>query len=206
MRVRPRRAGSLARPGAADRSAPPCSAGGARRETYDRVGTAIRGVSAMGHWTNICCAVDFYAPSWLAMQHAAAMARRFGAGLTLVHVIATPPRPAGTGAVPRRVSPGLVEDGERMLERWAADAEPRVGHAVRMRILTGDPAEVLADYAREECVDLLVVGARRAMGLTSITGSLAGRLSRTSPCPVLVVYDHARREREWAEEGTQRWQ
>lgn len=160
----------------------------------------------MTRWRNICCAIDFYAPSWVAMEHAAAMARRFGAELTLVHVLVPPPRAASALNASRGISQRLVEDGERILERWAADAAPRVGRPVRTRILTGDPAEALVRYAREEACDLLVVGARRAMGMTSIMGSLAGRLSRKSPCPVIVVHDHERREKEREAEGTVRWQ
>lgn len=163
----------------------------------------------MTRWRNICCGVDFYAPSWLAMEHAAALAKRFGAELTLVHVLGPPPPIAPTSDDPlawRVIARRRAEDGERMLERWAADAASRAGRPVRARVLRGDPAEALVLYAREVSADLLVVGARRAMGMTSVMSSLAGRLSRGSPCPVIVVHDHARREKEREAEEAVQWQ
>ncbi len=151
----------------------------------------------MSHWRNICCAVDLRAPSRMAMEHAAALAKRFEAELTLVHVVAPPLQAASDVLVASRgIARWEAEEKERMLQRWAADVSPRAGRPVRARVLSGEPAAALVAYAREVSCDLLVVGARRPMGMMRAMRSLAGRLSRTSPCPVMVVHDHELRERE----------
>lgn len=156
----------------------------------------------MTRWRRICCAVDFQGPSWLAMEHAAALAKRFGAELTLVYVVAPPPRAWDGPAATRGISPRAVEEGERMMRRWASDASARTGRPVSGRVLAGEPAAELVSFAREAESDLVVVGARAPMGMTRmLQGSLAGRLSRKCSCPVLVVHDHARRE-EGRSEGT----
>jgi nucleotide-binding universal stress UspA family protein len=52
----------------------------------------------------------------------------------------------------------------------------------------GDPAEVLAEVAREQRADLLVVGRRgRDFAARVLLGSVASRLVADAPCDVLVV-------------------
>ncbi|HSG79180.1 MAG TPA: universal stress protein, partial [Acidimicrobiia bacterium] len=52
----------------------------------------------------------------------------------------------------------------------------------------GEPAAALADVAREQDADLLVVG-RRGAGFVErlVMGSVADRVAHYSPCPVLIV-------------------
>jgi nucleotide-binding universal stress UspA family protein len=52
----------------------------------------------------------------------------------------------------------------------------------------GDPGEVLADVARQQRADLLVVGRRgRDFAARVLLGSVASRLVADAPCDVLVV-------------------
>ena len=52
----------------------------------------------------------------------------------------------------------------------------------------GEPAAALADVARDQNADLLVVG-RRGAGIVErlVMGSVADRVAHYAPCPVLIV-------------------
>src|SRR5512138_203190 len=157
-------------------------------------------------WKRICCAVDFSEPSWIAMEQAADLAGGLRAGLTLVHVLP----PAVTAPTDVLVAvPGIEEAetrrAEETLEVWRSDAEARARIAVRARVLLGDPAGELARFVDEEACDLLVVGTHGRTGLSRLLlGSVAERVLRRAPVPVLVVRDHVRlaHERD-AEEAAQ---
>lgn len=160
----------------------------------------------MTEWKRICCAVDFGEPSRLAMEHAAELARRFGAELTLVHVAGAPPPAASNVLVSSRtVTRVRAREDEETLARWRAELEARAGLPVGARALAGDAAEEILRHAREEACDLVVVGTHGRTGLPRLVmGSVSERVARRSACPVLVVHDHQAREREdVAEEAAQ---
>ncbi len=149
-------------------------------------------------WKKICCAVDFAEPSRVAMEQAADLTKRFGAELTLVHVAVLPPPAANDVLVsPRTLVSMQTREYEETLARWRADAEGRAGRPVRSRVLSGDPTEEIVRHAREEGCDLVVVGTHGRTGIPRVVlGSVAERVARRLPCPVLVVHDHGVLERE----------
>lgn len=139
----------------------------------------------MSEWKKICCAVDFSEPSRLALSQAAELARQLQARLTLVYVIEVD---AGV------VLPGgdfvdvkVAADAERTIEAWAAEAEelsqgPAVG-----KVLMGEVAAEILRFAREEGFDLLVVASKGRTGLKELVlGSVAERVARHAPCPLLI--------------------
>lgn len=72
--------------------------------------------------------------------------------------------------------------GEVPLDKWWE----------RIRILRatryGDPAREICRYARTHSIDLLVLGTHGRTGLSQLLiGSVAERVVRVSPCPVLTV-------------------
>jgi nucleotide-binding universal stress UspA family protein len=157
-------------------------------------------------WKRICCAVDFEAPSRVAMERAAELAMRFEAELTLVHVLVQPPPAASDVLVSSRgVTAAENEQNEEKLPLWRADAERRAGRAVHSRLLSGDPAAEIVRHAREERFDLVVVGTHGRTGIPHLVlGSVAERVARQCACPVLVVRDHGVLEHEQlAEEAAQ---
>lgn len=149
-------------------------------------------------WTKICCAVDLSEPSRVAMEEAAWLANRLGAELTLVHVHIPPPAAASDVLVSSRGGAlARAHENEETLARWLADAERGAGRPARSRILSGDPAAEILRYAGEERCDLVVVGTHGRTGLTRVVlGSVAERVARQAPCPVLVVHGRDLREKE----------
>ncbi|MCL7417239.1 MAG: universal stress protein [Halalkalicoccus sp.] len=55
-------------------------------------------------------------------------------------------------------------------------------------VRSGDPAEVITDYAREEPMDLIVMGARGRSAVGKfLLGDVAGKVARHATTPVLLV-------------------
>jgi universal stress protein A len=147
----------------------------------------------MTTWRRICCAVDFGEASRAALEQAIDLARLLDAELTLVHVVV--PLPALSDAVvmvsPQELNAAQAEEDEKVLARWAAEAEHELGRPVRVRAMAGDAAAELLRHARDERCDLLVVGTHGRTGLPRLVlGSVAERVARQAPCQVLVVHDH----------------
>ncbi len=148
----------------------------------------------MTEWKKICCAVDFGDPSRAAMEHAAELASRFAADLLLVHVVPPPPEAAADVVLP---AADATAGAKAMLDRWREAAERRSGRPAQSSVLLGDPADRIVRFAREASCDLLVVGTHGRTGIPRlIVGSVAERVVRLSGCPVLVVHEDERREKE----------
>ncbi len=61
-------------------------------------------------------------------------------------------------------------------------------HAVELRVLVGHPFERILETAVHEKVALIVLGTHGRTGLAHLTmGSVAERVVRLAPCPVLTV-------------------
>ncbi len=55
----------------------------------------------------------------------------------------------------------------------------------------GKPADEICRYARKQSIDLLVLGTHGRTGLKHLlVGSVAERVVRVGPCPVLTVRQH----------------
>lgn len=106
-------------------------------------------------------------------EHAAAIARAYaralGAALHILHV----------------AWPGDELVG-RVLLGMEKDAGPDI--AVTTAVEFGSPAARIVDYARRHQIDLIVVGTHGRTGVSRVLlGSVAERVIRTAPCPVLAV-------------------
>jgi nucleotide-binding universal stress UspA family protein len=140
----------------------------------------------MPGYRRVCCPVDFSDSSHLALVEAARIARREGAGLTVLHVkeaqvqyvegpFAPPPPPHGEGASPA-------------LEAWRAEAEGIRGGPVDAVLLGAPVVPAIHDFARDTGVDLIVLASHGRTGLARLMlGSVAEAVVRTAPCPVLVL-------------------
>jgi nucleotide-binding universal stress UspA family protein len=64
---------------------------------------------------------------------------------------------------------------------------------VKVDVLLGEVAEEILGYAAEEKIDLIIMGTHGRKGLDKIVfGSVADRVVKTSPVPVMVInpYSH----------------
>jgi nucleotide-binding universal stress UspA family protein len=135
----------------------------------------------------ILCPTDFSENSTVALRIARDLAQQNQATLIVLHVADTL-GPEGLGFVEAetRLQPeGHVADLWRELHQLAP-AEPDL--TLRRLLREGDPAQVIEQVVREESCDLVVLGTHGRTGLEHLLmGSIAERIIRRCPCPVLVV-------------------
>jgi nucleotide-binding universal stress UspA family protein len=126
---------------------------------------------------------DFSAPSDAAFRLAYGLARDHRSRLVVLHVV---PAPESHGElVARRQGEGYHEDLWRMLEGVRPEG---ASVAVERRLEDGSPAETIVKVAREEGADLIVLGTQGRTGLARLVlGSVAERVVRLAPCPVLTT-------------------
>jgi len=132
---------------------------------------------------------DFSNCSDEAWQYGLELARRFGASLHVLHVVQDPV------AQPWSVE-GLSMPLIEAVEEWQKQARARLDAAVpdadrprvTVAVTVGTPyAEILA-YAEAHVADLIVMGTHGRGGMTHmLLGSIAERIVRRAPCPVLTV-------------------
>jgi universal stress protein A len=127
---------------------------------------------------------DFSHTGDAALALATSLARERGASLLIVHV-EEPPAAYGAGEMYYGMPDPVTEDLRKMLKEVApADASVPVEH----RLLTGDPAHAIARLAKEEGVELIVMGTHGRTGLMRLLmGSVAEAVVRRAPCPVLTL-------------------
>lgn len=141
---------------------------------------------------NILVATDFSEPSASALEYGRAFARTFGATLHVVHVVET----AFTRGMLADASPGayagMVQDLEaasrRQLDATVAEDDRRElnGHGILLNAMNA--AVGIVQYAKEAQVDLIVIGTHGRDGWSYLLmGSVAEKVVRTAPCPVLTV-------------------
>jgi nucleotide-binding universal stress UspA family protein len=131
-----------------------------------------------------------------AQLYACAMAEQFGAELHVLSVIQdvslVSPDPNMPWVIPANNLQEIQESLEQALAEipdpaWAA------GKSVVRVLRTGVPVAEIVDYAKEQAIDLIVLGTHGRTGLArALLGSVAEKVIRKAPCPVLAVHpkDH----------------
>lgn len=132
---------------------------------------------------------DFSPFSAHALRHAMALARRFKARLKAVHVIphVFPSGDSDYFAASWLMTPETRQRVEEEMRRFLAPArEARLDHEVE--VCEGDPWREIVSQAEEMPADLVVMGTHGRGGLEHLfLGSVAEKLIRRLPCPVLTV-------------------
>lgn len=146
--------------------------------------------------TRILCPVDLSEASRQALEHAAALASRYKAQLTVLHVYNVPPPPVAAsglpGAVPLlpRIEPDEVIPQVRQFcesARRPADVPPEV------LVVEGYPARTITQQAQTINADLLVMGTHGRGGFDRLfLGSVTEKVMRSTDVPVLTVPPHGR--------------
>lgn len=140
----------------------------------------------------ICVATDFSKPANRAFQYALVFAGQFKAELHLLHVIEdiipTVPEPGLAMLPTQEIMNSLRKASEDGMKKVLAEHDAK-GIAVKQVIREGVPFREVCDYAKKESIDLVIVGTHGRSGLTHLLlGSVAERVVRSAPCPVLTVH------------------
>ena len=137
----------------------------------------------------ILCPTDFSETSDHALQQAAALARWYGARLTVLHVrLTVTPHPDMPEGGP--VAPWLEADTEALRARTTAACQAIIaaGTAVDVAVLRGEPVQLILDMADSLPADLIVMGTHGTSGFRRLLlGSVTEKVLRRATCPVLTV-------------------
>jgi nucleotide-binding universal stress UspA family protein len=132
---------------------------------------------------------DFSSFSNHALRHALALTRRFKARLKVVHVIpqVLPTGDADYFGAPWLITPEARQHVDEEMRRFLAPArEARIDY--QTEICEGDPWREIVALAGEMAADLVVMGTHGRSGIEHLLlGSVAEKLIRRLPCPVLTV-------------------
>jgi universal stress protein A len=135
---------------------------------------------------------DFSAPATVALETAAELARARGGRLTVLHVM-MPFYPPEQGIV-WLPETAVVERAERHLAARVARVLGRRGVGVKCRVMLGTPLRCIMEAARD--ADSIVISTLGRTGVPRLVmGSVAERVVRHAPVPVLVVRRRPRRRR-----------
>jgi len=141
--------------------------------------------------TNVLVPTDFSETSDSALRYGKALATAFGATLHVVHIIEEP-----------YGQPWAVEaygfSLAALQDEWIKDAQARLAASVTedekktlktaTTTVLGHPVMEILRYAKDNAVDLIVMGTHGRGPLGHVVlGSVAERVVRKAPCPVLTV-------------------
>ena len=139
--------------------------------------------------------VDFSDTARKALQYALPFAAAFGAELLLVHVMQPYTLPPETGYLPPELAVSeqeLVDSARGRLDKLrSAEIGTRARSQTQVRV--GVPWYEIVSAAGDTNADLIIVSTHGRTGLKhALMGSVAERVVRHAPCPVLVVRERER--------------
>jgi nucleotide-binding universal stress UspA family protein len=139
----------------------------------------------------ILVATDFGEASDAALTYGRALARSFGATLHVLHVaddLFTRIAGEGYASVLPELQRDLEQAAKTRLDSLLIDNDPTPLPVTKAIVTSNTPAAAIVHYAADAHVDLIVVGTQGRGGLTHLLmGSVAEKVVRTAPCPVLTV-------------------
>lgn len=133
---------------------------------------------------------DFSEHAEYAWTHALTFAQEFGAEVHLLHVVAPPPRLTEAYAVnfdPEKMVKALTAEANTAMDRQVEAAKGR-GLIFRREVRVGMDFREIIDYATKHEMDLIVMATHGRTGLAHVLlGSVAEKIVRKAPCPVLTI-------------------
>lgn len=144
----------------------------------------------------ICVCSDFSNHAERAFEYGVTFARQFAAELHFVHVIEdiipTVPEPGIAMLPSEEIMASLRNASTEAMTKFLADRQAE-GIKVVQVVREGVPFREVVAYAQEMEIDLIIVGTHGRTGLSHLLlGSVAERVVRSAPCPVLTVHSGER--------------
>lgn len=133
----------------------------------------------------ILCPIDFSELSHTAFEFACSLARAYQAHLLIMHVGTEPTVPPIGGVsilTPEEYEASLRES----LKQYQTEAESASSET--LVVLGQQAAERITSAARDNEADLIVMGTHGRSGISrALLGSVAEKVVRTAPCPVITL-------------------
>jgi nucleotide-binding universal stress UspA family protein len=141
----------------------------------------------------ILVATDFGEAADVALAYGRALARSFKASLHVLNVVDNvfAHAMAGEGyvAILPEVQKELEAAARKRLDEKLIDNDPDKPQTTPVVLTSSTAAYAIVQYAKDERMDLIVMGTHGRGPLAHLLmGSVAERVVRTAPCPVLTVH------------------
>jgi nucleotide-binding universal stress UspA family protein len=144
---------------------------------------------------NILVATDFSEPSVVAMAYGRDLARSYGAALHVLHVVEDMRLRFGpeVGFASAEMQNDFEKKARRDLDAVITEDDRKALTVVPVVETHVNVAPGVTGYAAANAIDLIIVGTHGRGAIKKfLMGSVAERVVRTAPCPVLAVREHER--------------
>ena len=120
------------------------------------------------------------------LSHGLALAKEYGSKVTLIHAVEHLNAYGVAQAYPSvlEVEDQLIDEAKKQLEGIKKQFNIATANAV---VEVGSPKMIVLDYAKENNVDLIVLGSHGRHGLQILLGSTANAVLHNAECDVLAV-------------------
>ncbi|MGQ0586934.1 MAG: universal stress protein [Gammaproteobacteria bacterium] len=138
-------------------------------------------------YRHILAAVETHEEGQAVLTRAQELARKFGARLSVVHVVEyLPVDPAGDALLttPVDLSRERATQAESRLKEWCRQLEIPADQA---RVAVGAVTAEILSAAQDTGADLIVVGHHPRRGLAALFSHTEGGVVQRSPCDVLAI-------------------
>jgi len=140
----------------------------------------------------ILVATDFSQPSEAALAYGRELARTFGASLTVLHVVDNILTRAygadGMVLADQGMQQEIEKSAQHQVDALLFDEDRQTLGAVGLVLTSNSPSAAIVFYARDAAIDLIVIGTHGRGAIAQLLmGSVAERVVRLAPCPVLTV-------------------
>ncbi|HEX9860009.1 MAG TPA: universal stress protein [Nitrospirota bacterium] len=140
--------------------------------------------------TKILHPTDFSECSKAATRYAHSLAKQYGASVVMMYVVDDVTHNPGGWYVPHisldELTKDMEQSAQKQIDRCCYETFRDVDKVER-KVLRGVPDDVIANYARDNGVDLIVMGTHGKSGMDFVFGSTTEKVIRKADCPVLCV-------------------
>lgn len=151
---------------------------------YSRCDVLVVPENASIRWGSILLATDGSLYSQAATQKAIAFAKAYSERLKVAAVINTSDE---FMTIAPKIQDEMVKTAQKLVSDTAKTAK-EAGCEAETFVKEGDTAQVIAELARQEGVDAIIMGSHGRTGIRRLLmGSVTEGVINLSPCPVLVV-------------------
>ncbi|MDD2218934.1 MAG: universal stress protein [Desulfoplanes sp.] len=144
----------------------------------------------MAQIKTILCAVDFSEHSAAVADYSKTMAKALGASVKVLYVAPSLTQYVGFHVPPTSIESFVGEIVSGAEKTMDAFLEERFGEECKAEgaVVTGYAAEEILDFAKENKVDMIIMGTHGRKGIDRILfGSVAEKIVQTSSVPVLTI-------------------
>jgi len=141
----------------------------------------------MTEFGKILFPTDFSESAENASRYALSLAKKYGSKVYVIHVIEPFTYTTEFGLDFSAQLKEMEASARRLLDDIAASIK-KTNLDVESALITGEPFVEIIKYARKEQVDLIVMATHGRSGIEHmLMGSVAEKVVRKSPCPVLTI-------------------